>query len=84
MIELLTIYVAQADRYQILSMNAPNLHLLILGNLYVPGFIAGLVVTIIVILVWIALYARKIKEFTPPLQRSGLCSKDAIFPAQDP
>lgn len=63
--ELLTVYVAQSDRYQILSMNAPNLYLFIPGNFYGSGLIIGLAITVIAILIWIAIYTGKIKEFTP-------------------
>jgi Gpi18-like mannosyltransferase len=65
LLELLTIYFGQADTYQMLSMNAPNLFLLFPNIRYEAGLIIGLIITALIILAWIIVYARRIKEFTP-------------------
>jgi Gpi18-like mannosyltransferase len=63
--ELLTIYFGQADTYQMLSMSAPNIYLLLPNMRYDVGLFVGLITTTLIILTWTAVYARKIKEFTP-------------------
>lgn len=63
--ELVTIYLGQADRYQMLSMNAPNLYLFIPSDLYDIGVALGLAITALVILLWVPFYTSKIKEFSP-------------------
>lgn len=67
LLELLTIYFGQADTYQMLSMNAPNPYLLVPNIRYEAGLIMGLIITALIILAWMIVYARKIKEFTPPV-----------------
>lgn len=66
-IELLTIYFGQVETYQILAMNAPNFYLFFPNMRYEVGLIIGLITTTIIMLAWIFVYARKIKEFTPPV-----------------
>jgi Gpi18-like mannosyltransferase len=72
MIELLTIYVNQTGFYQTLSEHAPNLYLFTPNSLYAPVLVIGLITTVLIALTWTAVYARKIKEFTP--QTILLCS----------
>jgi Gpi18-like mannosyltransferase len=62
--ELVTIYLGQADRYQMLSMNAPNLYVFIPNDLYDIGVSLGLAMTVLVILLWVPFYTGKIKEVT--------------------
>lgn len=66
-IELLTIYFGQADTYQMLSMSAPNIYLLLPNIRYDVGLFIGLITTTLIILTWTIVYAGKIKEFTPPV-----------------
>jgi Gpi18-like mannosyltransferase len=66
-IELLTIYFGQADTYQMLSMSAPNIYLLLPNIRYDVGLFIGLIATTLIILIWTIVYASKIKEFTPPV-----------------
>lgn len=65
LMELFTIYLGQVDRYQMLSMNAPNLYLFIPSDLYSIGVILGMTITVFVGLLWVTLYAKNKKEFTP-------------------
>jgi len=65
MIELLTVYIGQADTYHRLSEHAPNLYLFVSNTLYSPVLVIGLLMTVLITLTWITIYARKIKEFTP-------------------
>jgi len=64
-IELLTIYAGQAGTYHTLSEHAPNLYLFIPNTLYTPVLLIGLITTVLIALTWTAIYARKLKEFTP-------------------
>lgn len=65
MIELLTIYIGQANTYHRLSEHAPNLYLFISNTLYAPVLVIGLVTTALITLIWTTIYARKLREFTP-------------------
>ena len=67
MIELVTIYVNQTGFYRSLSEHAPNLYLFIPNTLYNPVVTIGLGMTALIAVVWAAIYARKIKEFTPQM-----------------
>jgi Gpi18-like mannosyltransferase len=75
-IELLTIYFSQANTYHMLSMNAPNIYLVIPSISYNSGLIIGIATAILVALTWTAIYAIKIKEFTP--QTILLCGLVAV------
>ncbi len=65
--ELLTIYVNQTGFYRTLSEHAPNPYLFIPNTFYNPVVMIGLGVTALISVIWAVLYARKIKEFTPPI-----------------
>jgi Gpi18-like mannosyltransferase len=78
--ELLTIYGEQADTYQLLSMNAPNLYLFIPDAFYSPGVLMGLGITALVVLVWVVVYARTIREFTPPTLLLSALAAVALMP----
>lgn len=65
MIELLTVYIGQADTYHTLSEHAPNLYLFIPNTLYGPVLVIGLVTTVLITLTWTIIYARRLKVFTP-------------------
>ena len=67
LIDLLTVYIGQVDTYRRLSEHAPNLYLLMPSTFYTPGLIIGVFVTLLVTLIWITIYARKVKEFTPQI-----------------
>lgn len=64
-VELLTIYAGQADTYQMLSMHAPNLYVFVPNAFYQTGWMVGIGTAIVITLVWITIYAGKIKEFRP-------------------
>ena len=79
-IELLTAYFDQAETYRRLSEHAPNLYLLMPSSFYKQGLIVGLFVTALVALVWVTVYARKIKEFTPSMILLGALTSAAFMP----
>ncbi len=65
--DLLTVYASQEEKYSFLSLHAPNWYLLFPAKLDTPEMVLfGLIVTCIIVLVWVIVYAGKIKEFTPP------------------
>ena len=68
LLELLTLYGGEAYIYRKFSMNAPNLYLFIPNNLYNSrSVLIGVTIAAFIALLWTTIYARKIKEFTPPL-----------------
>lgn len=64
-IELLTVYIAQADVYHSLSLLAPNIYILMLDLYNTPIILAGMTLTLILASAWAILYARKFQELTP-------------------
>ena len=75
-IDLLTIYARQAGTYQVLSLDAPNIYLLVPNIPYHSGLIIGLATTVLIALAWTTIYAGKIKKFTP--QTTLLCALVAV------
>lgn len=64
--KLLTIYAAQEETYSRLTSHAPNLYMFFPTKISIPATtIIGLLVTAIVALLWVTVYAEKIKEFSP-------------------
>jgi len=63
--ELMTIYLSQADTYKLLSKKAPNLYLFIPGSWYYPAVIIGVGITIVLVVIWALIYARRIKIMKP-------------------
>lgn len=64
-LDLMGIYLNQADAYHRLSMNAPNIYLLIPGSLYSPVAAGGLVVAGLIIMIWVIFYAQKAPKDPP-------------------
>ncbi len=65
LIDLMTIYLSQADTYKQLSMKAPNLYLFISNSLYRPAVITGVGITTILVVIWALIYVRRIKIMKP-------------------
>lgn len=68
LIELLSIYGSEAYVYRKFSMHAPNPYLLVPNSFYnSTSLLIGVMMSTIIALLWTTIYARKIKEFTPPV-----------------
>jgi len=64
---LLTIYFNQANQYSYLSLNAPNLYTFISNEHYTEVVFLGILITSIITSLWVGIYAKKIKTFTPDI-----------------
>lgn len=64
MLDLITIYLNQANETRSLSLNAPNLYVFISNDFYTPAVKLGILFTVAGVSAWTAVYARKIKDFT--------------------
>ncbi len=79
-LDLMLVYLNQADTYRGLSMHGPNLYVFIPNSLYTPGLVIGILITVAAISAWIAVYARRVKEFTPEIILLCALASVAIVP----
>jgi Gpi18-like mannosyltransferase len=80
LMELLTIYISQADVYGGLSMHAPTLYVFVPDGWRTPALYAGFLITFAVICAWVWRYTRRIREFTPNLFMLCALASVAIVP----
>ncbi|MBV6395810.1 MAG: hypothetical protein HFACDABA_01392 [Anaerolineales bacterium] len=62
-----TVYLGQANEFQIPSFNSPNWYVLVPQSAYHSALLAGLTTAIAVVSVWLFVYGRKKFVFTPAL-----------------
>ncbi|MDP1545143.1 MAG: glycosyltransferase family 39 protein [Anaerolineales bacterium] len=67
LLDLLTIYFNQANQYSYLSLNAPNLYIFVSNEYYTKGVFLGILITLIILSLWVGIYVKKIKTFTPEI-----------------
>jgi Gpi18-like mannosyltransferase len=68
LVDLLKIYISQAETYPELSLHAPNLYLFFPSHVHSPALVLiGLLITAIVALAWIWVSMEKIHAITPPV-----------------
>ncbi|HEY2981108.1 MAG TPA: hypothetical protein VGJ22_08005 [Anaerolineales bacterium] len=79
-LDLMTIYLSQADEYNGLSMHAPTLYNFIPAEFYAPALWIGSVLTVLVIAFWVWVYTRKIKDFTPEVILLCALASAALVP----
>ncbi|WKZ40616.1 MAG: glycosyltransferase family 39 protein [Anaerolineales bacterium] len=65
--ELLTIYFNQAGQYNYLAVNVSNLYVFIPNEYYSQGVILGILIAGVIISLWVAVYAKRIRIFTPEI-----------------
>jgi Gpi18-like mannosyltransferase len=63
---LANIYLGQADTFNALSMNAPNLYFFAPQNLYSIGAISGILLAAFLLFLWSWMYGTKREVTTPP------------------
>jgi Gpi18-like mannosyltransferase len=79
-LDVLMIYLSQANTYQELTMKAPNLYQFISNKLYRPALFLGIGFTAILSLIWVSGYARKIKTLTPEIMVMCAAVSTAMMP----
>ncbi len=66
LVQLLKIYIGQEEKYSALSLHAPNWYLFFPKSLNNhTTVLLGLMITVIVVLAWTAVYAKRFQLFTP-------------------
>lgn len=63
-LELLAIYINQANSYQFLTLSSPNIYVFISNDLYATVVKIGIFTTIIISIAWVAVYAHRIQKIT--------------------
>jgi Gpi18-like mannosyltransferase/4-amino-4-deoxy-L-arabinose transferase-like glycosyltransferase len=63
-LDVMTIYIDQVNTYRSLTLNAPNLYDFISNDLYTLTVKIGIAVTLVIIIIWVATYAHKIRIFS--------------------
>ena len=66
-LDTLTIYLSQADAYRQLTLKAPNLYQFIPGNFNETILMIGLGMSALAALIWVIVYAIKVKTWTPEI-----------------
>jgi Gpi18-like mannosyltransferase len=80
LVDVLGIYANQANAYRYLSLNAPNLYVFVPNYLYESAVLVGIFITFVVVAAWVAIYAYKLREFSPESILLSASASAAIVP----